>query len=64
MAHGVSNLSNISNNDLVLLRKVAKKHTRIYVMTGTKKFLGMQSFYKVKKQAASPFFSSGLFLGV
>ncbi len=38
MAQGNSNLSNISNNDLVLLRRIAKKYAKVTVSTGTKKF--------------------------
>lgn len=38
MARSVSNPSDISNNDLVLLRKSAKKYTKVLVITGTKKF--------------------------
>ncbi|MBI1331287.1 MAG: hypothetical protein GC165_00235 [Armatimonadetes bacterium] len=34
MARGVSNFSGISNNDLVLLRKSAKKHSKISVKAG------------------------------
>jgi hypothetical protein len=38
MARKVSNPGGISNNDLVLLRKGAKKYTKVLVTTGTKKF--------------------------
>ncbi len=38
MAHSVSNLSDISNNDLVLLRKIAKKCSKVTVSTSNKKF--------------------------
>lgn len=38
MAKGVSNFSNISNNDLVLLRRLSKKYSKVLVTTGTKKF--------------------------
>ncbi len=37
MARGVSNFSGISNNDLVLLRKGAKKHSKISVKAGSTK---------------------------
>ncbi len=35
MARGVSNFSGISNNDLVLLRKGAKKHSKLSIKAGT-----------------------------
>ena len=38
MAQGNSNLSNISNNDLVLLRRVAKKYAKVTISTSNKKF--------------------------
>jgi hypothetical protein len=38
VAKGVSNFSNISNNDLVLLRRLAKKYSKVLVTAGTKKF--------------------------
>ncbi len=38
MARSVSNPSDISNNDLVLLRKGAKKYTKVLITAGTKKF--------------------------
>jgi len=37
MSRGVSNLSGISNNDLVLLRRIAKKHDKVTVKAGMKK---------------------------